>query len=118
MFGGSAGVNAIPNAAMSSNGTSNRSTNATFGTLGDNGPSAIAFAVLVIAYVVWALIQQHQKLRDQVQPKNIALNLHNLFAIMLQVVVALGLFKLLLVLANRYKLPGAKPVSDAVEFAS
>lgn len=110
---------AIPNAAAA--GQSGKAT-----TQGVNGsrmtgsamPSAIAFAVLVALYLAWALLQQHEKFRDQVQPKNIAFNFHNLIGIFLNVVVALGLVKLLLAVGNKYAVPGASAVSDAVEFAS
>lgn len=85
---------------------------------GSGFPSAIAFAVFILLYLIWALVQQHEKVKDQIQPKNLAFNFHNLFAIFLNVVVALGLFKLLLALANKFQIPGAGPVSDAVEFAS
>lgn len=109
---------AIPNAAAptssgaaGTNASGSRMTGSAF-------PSAIAFAVLVGIYLLWALLQQHEKFRDQVQPKNIAFNFHNLFGIFLNVVVALGLVKLLLAVANKFMIPGAGAVSDAVEFAS
>jgi hypothetical protein len=98
--------------------SSKASRSSSFSTTGSDAPSAIAFAVIIILYVVWALVQQHQKVRDQIQPKNIAMNLHNLFAVAIQVIVALGLIKLVLVMAGKFNIPGSKPVSDAVEFAS
>jgi hypothetical protein len=117
MFG-SNGVTALPNAAIPSNTSSVKQTRGIFGTSGDNAPSAIAFVVIIVLYLVWALVQQHQKVKDQIQPKNIALNFHNLFAVALQVIVALGLIKLLLVLAGKFNIPGTTEVSNAVEFAS
>ena len=118
MFGGTGTFTALPNAAVANSTSSGKQTRSTFGTAGENGPSAIAFAVIIVLYLVWALVQQHQKVKDQIQPKNIAMNFHNLFAVAIQVVVALGLIKLLLVLLNKFGIPGAKPISDAVEFAS
>ena len=119
MFGGGNGasVMAIPNAAIPSNTANARQQNAMFGLSGGSG-GAFAFVAIIILYVVWALVQQHQKLRDQIKPSNLALNFHNRFAVALQVVVALGLVKLVLALANKYQLPGAKPVADAVEFSA
>src|SRR5579883_3516835 len=107
---------ALPNAALPNSTSASKQYNSLFGKGGTG--SAWAFAALIVLYVVWALVQQHQRLREQIQPKNIALNFHNLFAVALQVVVALGLIKLVLALANKFRLPGAQPVADAVEFAS
>ena len=123
MFGGSngygaAGTMAIPNASLPSNTGVGRRQNA--GGLGmlTGGASAWALVVLLALYVVWAMVQQHQKLRDQVKPSNLALNFHNLIATALTVVVSLGLVKLLLAVANKYNIPGAQAVANVVDFSA
>ena len=61
---------------------------------------AVAFVAL---YLLWAVVEQHQRLKSQVQPKNIAVNLRNLAAIGVMVVLfyalaRVGLVKLRLLL--------------------
>lgn len=80
-----------------------------------NGPSAATPWVivgLVALYLFWALLQQHERIRSQIEPKNIALNLHNLFAIALPVAVAFLLAKVAAVKYAAFKLPGGKAVSE------
>lgn len=48
-------------------------------------------------YVVWSLVERHQRVRSLVQPKNLAINLRNLFAIVLPVILGLALLRILLV---------------------
>jgi len=51
---------------------------------------------LVILFIAWALIEMKQRVRDQVNPRNIALNVRNLAAILLPVIVGLALLKIAL----------------------
>jgi len=56
--------------------------------------------VLIIAvalYFVWALLEQHQKIKTALEPKAIGINLRNLLVIMVTVVLGLNLFKILAV---------------------
>lgn len=55
---------------------------------------------LLTLWVVWSLIEQHQKVKGLIQPKNIALNLRNLVAIILPVILGLALLRILLVKVN------------------
>lgn len=53
--------------------------------------------VLVIGvalYFVWAILEQHEKLKNAIQPKQIGINLRNLLVIMVTVVLGLNLFKI------------------------
>lgn len=50
--------------------------------------------VLLGLYLAWALLHQHEKINAQIEPKNIAANLHNLALIALSAIVALVLAKL------------------------
>jgi hypothetical protein len=53
--------------------------------------------VLIIAvalYFVWALLEQHEKLKTAIEPKAIGINLRNLLVIMVTVVLGLNLFKI------------------------
>ncbi|HKW93303.1 MAG TPA: hypothetical protein VJX92_15520 [Methylomirabilota bacterium] len=64
-------------------------------------------------YVVWSLVERHQRVRSLVQPKNLAINLRNLGAIVLPVILGLALIRLLLVKAKVW-LSGIPYVSDLV----
>jgi len=53
--------------------------------------------VLIIAvalYFVWAILEQHQRIRTALEPKAIGINLRNLLVIMVTVVLGLNLFKI------------------------
>lgn len=52
---------------------------------------------LLLLYVVWALVERHQRVQKLVQPKNLAINLRNLAAIVLPVILGLALLRILLV---------------------
>ena len=47
----------------------------------------------VALYFVWAVLEQHQKIRTALEPKAIGINLRNLLVIMVTVVLGLNLFK-------------------------
>ncbi len=49
----------------------------------------------VALYFVWAIVEQHQRLKSAIQPKHIGINLRNLLVIMVTVVLGLNLFKIL-----------------------
>jgi hypothetical protein len=52
-----------------------------------------ALLVAVALYFVWALLEQHQKIKTAIEPKAIGINLRNLLVIMVTVVLGLNLFK-------------------------
>lgn len=54
----------------------------------------LTIIVFVGLYIVWTLIHQHERIQDELEPKNIAANLHNLALIGLSAVVALLFIKL------------------------
>jgi hypothetical protein len=49
--------------------------------------------IAVVLYFVWALLEQHQKIKTALEPKAIGINLRNLVVIMVTVVLGLNLFK-------------------------
>jgi len=64
-------------------------------------------------YVVWTLVERHQRVRGLIQPKNLALNLRNLIAIVLPVILGLALVRLALVKIKVWT-SGIPYVSDLV----
>lgn len=48
---------------------------------------------LVALYFLWAILEQHEKIKSAIQPKQIGINLRNLLVIMVTVVLGLNLFK-------------------------
>lgn len=54
----------------------------------------VTILVFVGLYLVWTLVHQHERVQDELEPKNIAANLHNLALIGLSAVVALLFLKL------------------------
>lgn len=61
---------------------------------------------LVALYVVWAVVEQHQRVKNQIEPKNIGINLRNLAVIMVPVILGLNLFKIVAVKYKAWGLPG------------
>lgn len=79
-----------------------------------SGQFGIATVVLLIIfgvlYVVWALVERHERVSKAIEPKALALNLRNLAAILLPVVFGIPLLK---VGAAKYKAWGL-PYGDIV----
>jgi hypothetical protein len=67
-------------------------------------------------WVGWALVERHQKVRNLVQPKAIGLNIRNLAAIILPVILALSLLRLALVKLNVFLsgVPIVQPIVGAL----
>ncbi len=66
-----------------------------------------ALAALVFLYLVWAVLEQHQRVRNQLRPQNIALNVRNLIAIVLPVIIGISLLKILATKLVGWGVPGA-----------
>lgn len=73
------------------------------------GPTIILVGILIL-YFTWSLVERHERVRDAVQPKAVALNLRNLAAIMLPVLLGIPLLK---VAAAKYKAIGG-PGGDSI----
>jgi hypothetical protein len=53
-----------------------------------------ALVGLLVLYLGWALLEQHQRIKSQVRPSNVAMNLRNLIAIILPVILGIALLKI------------------------
>lgn len=73
------------------------------------GPMVLLL-VFAVLYLVWAVIERHERVQDAVQPKALALNLRNLAAIVLPILFAIPLLK---VGAAKYKAMGG-PWGDVI----
>jgi hypothetical protein len=73
-----------------------------------------ALVVLLGLYVVWAFVAAHERVRDQVQPRNIGINLWNLGVIALTVIVAINLAKVTLTKLAAWNVPGAQTLLTVV----
>jgi len=54
----------------------------------------VYLVIAVALYFVWAILEQHQKIKTALEPKAIGINLRNLAVIMTTVVLGLNLFKI------------------------
>jgi hypothetical protein len=52
---------------------------------------------LLALWMLWALVERHQRVAAQIQPRNIALNLRNLGAIVIPVILGISLLRIGLV---------------------
>lgn len=82
----------------------------------DNAANGTLWAIvgLIVAYVLWAVIEQHQKVKDAVKPTNIAFNLRNMFMILFTVILGQNILKVLLVKLAAWKVPFAKTMLHVV----
>ncbi len=77
----------VPNAASTPKGKTKSSASS-------EGMFPFVLVAGVALYFVWAILEQHEKLKSAIQPKQIGINLRNLLVIMVTVVLGLNLFKI------------------------
>lgn len=75
----------------------------------------VTVVILLVVYAVWAFVAMHQRVRESVQPRNIAINVYNLVLITLTVVLGLALTKIALAKMALLHVPGAQAVLDIVD---
>lgn len=68
----------------------------------------IFLALGLVLYFVWALVEQHERVRNAVRPQNVGLNLRNIAVILLTVVLGLNLLKVITAKLCAWGVPGAK----------
>jgi hypothetical protein len=67
-------------------------------------------AIGLALYFVWAVLEQHERIRSAVKPQNIGVNLRNLAVILVTVVLGLNLLKILAAKLCAWGVPGADTV--------
>lgn len=65
-------------------------------------------AGLVILYLVYAIIERHEKLAGAIKPSNVAINLRNIAVILVPVVLGLNVLKILGAKLVAWGVPGAR----------
>lgn len=68
--------------------------------------------ILVGAYLVWAVVVQHEKLQESLRPANLAVNVHNFINVGLMAAIFLVVGKILTAKAVLWKIPGAGVVAQ------
>lgn len=58
--------------------------------------STWAFIVLGILYFVWAMVDQHEKVKNMVKPSNLAFNFRTIGLVLLTVIVGMNVLKITL----------------------
>lgn len=53
-----------------------------------------ALAIAVVLYFVWAVLEQHQRVKSALKPQAIGINLRNLAVVMVTVILGLNIFKI------------------------
>lgn len=74
----------------------------------------ITLVIALALYFVWALLEQHQRVRAAIKPSAIGLNIRNIAVIMVTVILGLNLAKIVSAKAVAWKLPGARLVAQLV----
>lgn len=72
---------------------------------------------LVVIYLVWAAVEQHQRIKESIAPSNIALNVRNILAIAFTAIIGIVWLKILLTKLTALGVPGAASVARIVAAA-
>lgn len=57
---------------------------------------------LVVLYMLYAVIERHEKIKEAVQPRNFAINFRNIAVLLVPVVLGLALFRIAAVKLNTW----------------
>lgn len=105
LIGGPTMIPAPGNAPMSSSSSSSSG-----GGKANSLGTIIMLLIIGGLYLVWALVERHERVQNAIQPKALALNARNLVAILLPVVFGIPLLK---IGAAKYKALGG-PGGDTI----
>jgi hypothetical protein len=72
---------------------------------------------VIALYLVWAIAIQHERIREQLSPANVAVNLHNLIVVGLTAMVFLLVGKIVTAKATILGIPGAAWVAQLFQAA-
>lgn len=119
MLGGSTSANATASlpgfstganaAAQISAGTSNARAAQSYAANQTQSSQGLPYVLLGLAavYVIWAVVIQHERLRESLQPSNVAANFHNFVSIGLMASIFLVSAKLTFTKLTAWGVPGA-----------
>jgi len=82
------------------------------GIQGSVGYVAPMLLILVAAYLIWAVIVQHERLQESLRPANLAVNIHNFINVGLMAAIFLVVGKILSAKLVLWKIPGAGTVAQ------
>lgn len=97
------GGNAAPKASQASTASTGQSSMGNASVL-----APVALVTVAIVYLIWAAVQQHERVRESLAPANIAVNFHNLFVMFLTVWLSFKLVQIALAKAALWHIPGAQ----------
>lgn len=67
---------------------------------------------LLVLYGIWAFLIQHNKVKETLQPANVAANLHNFIVVGIQAVIFIVLAKIAFTKATAMGIPGAATLAQ------
>lgn len=86
-----------------------------------NSPSLAVTPWLLVAffalYIIWAAIEQHERIRESVEPSNIAFNLRNLAIIGLTATLGIVILKVVFTKLVAWGVPGSAAINQIVAAA-
>lgn len=97
------GTNAAPKGSQASTASTGQSSMGNASVL-----APVALVTVAIVYLIWAAVQQHERVRESLAPANIAVNFHNLFVMFLTVWLSFKLVQIALAKAALWHIPGAQ----------
>lgn len=71
-------------------------------------------AVFVILYLVWAAVEQHERIKEAVSPSNIALNVRNIVVIAFTAILGIVWLKLLVGRLASWQVPGSGTLAQII----
>ena len=111
----------VPNASQAAGFTSQAAaTGFSGGAAGPATTTGVLATLLALSalYIVWGILQKaHDGIREEVQPRNIAHNVHNFLTITLTVIIGLFIVKVVILKLAGWGVPGLTSVATVVDAA-
>lgn len=81
--------------------------------------TAIPWVVVtfVVLYLVWAVVEQHERIQNAVEPSNVAINVRNLIFVAFTAILGIVLIKVAFTKLTAWGVPGAAEVLQVVAAA-
>lgn len=82
---------------------------------GSGGMVGYTVIGIVILYALWALLIQHERVKETLQPANVAANLHNFIVVGVQALIFIVVGKVALTKLTALGIPGAAQVAQVFQ---
>jgi uncharacterized protein YacL len=71
----------------------------------------------VVLYLVWAMVEQHERVRNAIEPSNVAINVRNLAFVAFTAILGIVILKVAFTKLTAWNVPGAAQVLQVIAAA-